>query len=53
MARGDRTKKLVRVLGRGEGEATPAYALGGVTAVVGVFVGIVVLAALLAWLFTK
>ena len=53
MARGDRPKKLVRVLGRGEGEATPAYVLGGVTLVVGVFVGLVVLAALLVWLFTK
>jgi hypothetical protein len=53
MARGDRPKKLVRVLGRGEGEATPAYVLGGVTLVVGVFVGLVVLAVLLVWLFTK
>jgi hypothetical protein len=53
MARGDRPKKLVHVLGRGESEATPAYALGGVTLVVGVFVALVVLVVLLVWLFTK
>ena len=44
MARGDRPRKLVRLLGRGE---------NGVTLVVGAFVGLVVLAALLVWLFTK
>ena len=53
MARGDRPKKLVRVLGRGESEATPGYVLGGVTLVVGMFVGLIVLAVLLVWLFTK
>ena len=53
MARGDRPRKLVRLLGRGESEATPAYVLGGVTLVVGAFVALVVLAALLVWVFTK
>ena len=40
------------MLGRGESEATPAFVLGGVTLVVGAFVGLVVVAALV-WLFTK
>jgi hypothetical protein len=53
MARGDRPKSLVRLLGRGRSEATPAYAIGGVALVVGAFVGLVVLIVLLVWVFTK
>ena len=51
--RGSLLSRWVRIGARGRDETAPAVLLTGVTLVVGAFVALVILAAVLIWVFAK